>query len=67
MPWDDELKQLAQSVRTTFDQAAVEDAVERGLTAMRKAQPADRNAPFDANAVFYAALKSELRQLLRPH
>ena len=66
MPWDDELKQLAYSVRATFGEGAFEDALKRALTTMRKAQPDDLEAPFDANAVCYEALRAELRRLLQP-
>jgi hypothetical protein len=67
MAWDDELKQLSQSVRDVFGEDAFEDAVSRALVAMTKAQPDDGYAPFDADAVCEDALKVEFRWLLQPH
>ena len=42
-------------------------SMDEAMTAMRKAQPDDLEAPFAANAVCYDALKRELRRLLQPH
>ena len=65
---DDELKQLVRSVHATLDEAAFEDALTRALSdAIQKAQPTDPNAPGEANAACYEALKGELRRLLQPH
>ena len=66
MPWDAELKQWSQAVRETFGEDAREDAIKRGVVAMRKAAPDDFDAPFDADAVCLEALRLEFRRLLQP-
>jgi hypothetical protein len=66
MPWDDELKQLSQAVRDTFGEDAQLAAVTRALVEMRKAAPADVDAPFDADVVCQDALRVEFRRLLQP-
>jgi hypothetical protein len=67
MPFDAELKHLSQRVRDTFGEDAREDAIIRALAVMRRAQPDDVDAPFDADAVCYEALKIEFRRLLTEH
>jgi hypothetical protein len=67
MPWDDELKRLSAKVRDTFGEDAWEDAITRALAVWQKAQSAGMDAPYDADAVCYAALKIEFRRILQPH
>jgi hypothetical protein len=67
MPLGQELTHLSQRVRDTFGEDAREDAIIRALAMMRKAQLDDVDAPFDADAVCYEALKIEFRRLLTEH
>ena len=67
MPFDDELKELTRRVRETFGRDAWEDARNRALAMTTRALPDDLTLPFDGDAVFYDAFKSELRRLLHEH
>jgi hypothetical protein len=69
MPFDAELKQLWQDVRTTFGEEALNDARDRALVMARKNLPDDilEREDFDGDAHTYDALKIELRRLIQRH
>ena len=68
--WDEELERLSAFVVEHFGQQAWDDAVERALAKVKQSRPSDPEnlqSTSGLRPVFYEALRTELKQLTKPH